>query len=262
MGSFMVRMMQIKYFEINERGYNVRCKLYYRDTVRADRCVIFCHGFGGHKDNGAAEKFAERMLSRYQNIAMVTFNWPGHGDDETERICLGDCDAYLTLVLSYAREQLGAQDVYGYATSFGGYLMLKYIADHGSPFRKVGMRCPAVNMYEVLTQSIMTEENWVLLKQGEDAAVGFDRKITVSPNFLEELRGCDVQTMDFLPAADDLLILHGTADEIVPFGAGNRFAEKNKIAFVPVDGADHRFQDQDKMDKAIEMILDFCFVGK
>ena len=249
--------MNFRYFEINERGHNVRCKLYYRDLKSIGRAVVFCHGFGGHKDNGAAEKFAERMLSKYKDVAMVTFNWPSHGDDVKKKICLADCDAYLALVLEYVRGKLGAEEVYGYATSFGGYLMLKYIADHGNPFRKAAMRCPAVNMYDVLTTAIMTADDMDKLKKGKEAAVGFDRKIMVGMPFLEELRSCDVQVMDFLPVADDLLILHGTADEIVPFAAGKAFAERNVIEFVPVEGADHRFQNPLKMEIAIKTMLEF-----
>ena len=70
-----------RYFQINKKGHNIRCKLYYRDLHNVSRVVIFGHGFGGHKDNNAAEKFAERLLSKYKGAAMVTFDWPCHGDD-------------------------------------------------------------------------------------------------------------------------------------------------------------------------------------
>ena len=249
--------MIAKYFEINQNGHNVRCKLYCGDLKRIARVVVFGHGFGGHKDNGAAEKFAERLTSKHKDTAMVTFNWPSHGDDVKKRICLADCDTYLRMVLEYVFEELSATEVYGYATSFGGYLFLKYIAEHGNPFRKAALRCPAVNMYEVLTSAIMTEENFAQLRKGEDAAVGFDRKIMVGQAFLDELQANDVQKSDDLAYADALLILHGTEDEIVPFDAGKRFAENHVVEFVPVTGADHRFQDPKHMDTAIQTILDF-----
>ena len=51
-----------RYFEINEQSHNIRCKLYCQDPKDIRRVVIFCHGFSGHKDNAAAEKFAQRML--------------------------------------------------------------------------------------------------------------------------------------------------------------------------------------------------------
>ena len=157
-----------RYFEINENGHNIRCKLYARELHDIHRVVIFCHGFGGHKDNAAAEKFAERMLSKQKGAAMITFNWPCHGDDVKKKLCLADCNAYLELVLSYARRQYQTEELYAYATSFGGYLTLKYIAEHGNPFRKIALRCPAVNMYDLLTKVIMTEEELAKLRERND----------------------------------------------------------------------------------------------
>lgn len=246
-----------RYFEINEKGHNIRCKLYARELHDIHRVVIFCHGFGGHKDNAAAERFAERMLSKQKGAAMITFNWPCHGDDVKKKLCLADCNAYLELVLSYARRQYQTEELYAYATSFGGYLTLKYIAEHGNPFRKIALRCPAVNMYDLLTKVIMTEEELAKLRKGKEIPVGFDRKIMIGSSFLEELRNNDIQRWDFLDHAEDILILHGTADEIVPFDAVRAFAENNLIEFLPIDGADHRFRDPMKMDQAIKDILSF-----
>lgn len=246
-----------RYFEINEQNHNIRCKLYYQDLRAIRRVVIFCHGFGGHKDNAAAEKFAERMLSKYKGTAMITFNWPCHGDDVKKKLCLADCDAYLSLVTAYARQKFQTDDLYCYATSFGGYLTLKYIHDHGSPFRKIALRCPAVNMYAAITSAIMTPEDMAKLQKGKDIPVGFDRKVMVSQSFLEELRANDIQALDFLDYAEDILILHGTADEIVPYETSFAFADNNLIEFISVEGADHRFRDPRKMEQAVKEILNF-----
>ena len=249
--------MKQRYFEINENGHNIRCKLYDRELHDIRRVVIFCHGFGGHKDNAAAEKFAERLLSKHKSVAMITFNWPCHGDDVKKKLCLADCNAYLELVISYARRKFQTEELYAYATSFGGYLTLKYLAEHGNPFRKIALRCPAVNMYEVLTTTIMTAEDLQKLRKGKEIPVGFDRKIMIGSPFLEELQNNDIQRWDFLAYAEDILILHGTADEIVPFEAARAFADNNLIEFIPIDGADHRFRDPMKMDRAIKDILNF-----
>ena len=187
-----------RYFEINEKGHNIRCKVYCQDLKTVTRVVVFGHGFGGHKDNGAAETFAQRMISKHKGTAMITFNWPSHGDDVKKKICLADCMTYLELVLAHVRQQFRTDVVYGYATSFGGYLFLKYIAQYGNPFRKVALRCPAVNMYDVITAAIMTAEDLEKLQKGKDIPVGFDRKIMIGTAFLEELRTQNIQTLDYL----------------------------------------------------------------
>lgn len=246
-----------RYFEINEGGHNIRCKLYCQDLKTIRRVVIFCHGFGGHKDNGAAEKFAERMITKHKGCAMVTFNWPAHGDDVKKKLSLRDCGTYLDLVISHVRQKFDTDELYAYATSFGAYLTLKYVAEHGNPFRKIALRCPAVNMYDVITSAIITPEDQGKLDKGRDIAVGFDRKVLIGLPFLEELKANDIQKLDYLDFAEDILILQGTEDEIVPFSAAHAFAENNLIEFVPVEGADHRFKNPKHMELAIKQILEF-----
>ena len=172
-------------------------------------------------------------------------------------MCRRYCDAYLKQVIDYVKLQFQTEQIYAYATSFGGYLTLKYISDHGNPFRKIALRCPAVNMYDVLTKTIMSSEDLKQLQAKKEILVGFDRKVPLCYSFLEELQNNDIQKMNYPEYAEDILILHGTADEIVPFDAAYTFAENNLIDFVPVEGADHRFRDANKMEQAIKQILTF-----
>ena len=74
-----------KYFEINKSHQNIRCKLYYDKQHPIEKVVLFGHGFAGHKDNGAAQKFAKRVLSKYKGVAVLIFNLPCHGDDAKKR---------------------------------------------------------------------------------------------------------------------------------------------------------------------------------
>ncbi|MBQ7541210.1 MAG: alpha/beta fold hydrolase [Clostridia bacterium] len=245
-----------KYFEINAQGNNIRCKLYYKDLTQAEKAVVFCTGFAGHKDNRAAEGFAEKVLSKYKDVLVVVFDWPAHGDDVRKKLVLDDCDTYLGLVIREMQSRFGVRELYAYATSFGGYLVLKYISEHEDPFCKIALRCPAVDMYDTLRFIIQSDEYDKLMK-GKDVRVGFDRKITVTRKLLEDLQANDVRTREYFDVADSVLILHGTADEVVPFGCGKTFAEKNVIEFIPVEGADHRFQNPTHMSLANKYVLGF-----
>ena len=246
-----------RYFEINESGHNIRCKIYCADLRSVRKVVIFCHGFGGHKDNSAAAKFAERMLSKYKGTALVTFNWPCHGDDVKKKLTLDDCITYLDTVVRYLQERYGQEPLYAYGTSFGGYLTLEYIAQKGNPFQKIALRCPAIRMYDVLTGTIMESGDMERLQKGREILVGFDRKVPVSPQFLQSLADHDIRKYDYLDYAEDILILHGTADEIVPMEMAETFCEEQLIEFVPVEGADHRFRNPHCMDLAMKLILEF-----
>ena len=76
----------IKYYNINEQKNNIRCKIYYSDKNNIEKAVIFCTGFAGHKDNNAANRFAEKLLSKEKGSAVVVFNWPAHGDDIKKKL--------------------------------------------------------------------------------------------------------------------------------------------------------------------------------
>lgn len=247
----------IKYFDINAPGHSIKCKLYCHNPRSFESLILFGHGFGGHKDNKAAERFATTTLSKHKNTAVLTFDWPCHGDDVKKKLVLADCSTYIDLIRKYASEQFGDPKLYVYATSFGGYLFLKYIQERDDPFVKIALRCPAVPMYQVLTQSIMQSEEADKLEKGKEVLVGFDRKIRVNPQFLADLRETDITQMDYIDHCERILILHGTKDEIVPFDAVREFADKQLMEFTPIENADHRFRDPVTMDLAIKYILEF-----
>lgn len=249
-----------KYFEINKDGHNVRCKLYYDKRRPVEKAVLYCHGFAGHKDNGAARKTAERILSKYKGVAVLVFDLPCHGDDVKKKLILADCMAYIETVVGYIRAEFQTGEIYSYATSFGGYLVLKYVSEYGNPFVRIALRCPAVNMAEVLTGAIMKNDELKMIKKGKTVRVGFDRTVEVNRQFIADLEGSDIQKLDFSGHSEDILIIHGTKDEVVPFETVKAFAEKNFIEFIPVENADHRFQDPVCMESATKAVLEFfCF---
>ncbi|MDO4401130.1 MAG: alpha/beta fold hydrolase [Coriobacteriia bacterium] len=246
-----------KYFDINEHGCSIRCKLFCADPRAVKRVIVSCHGFGGSKDSASAATFAERAVAKRKGTAVIAFDWPCHGNDARKNLLLEDCDEYLTIVIAYAREHFGTDELYAYGTSFGGYLLLKYLSEHGNPFRKVALRCPAINMLGTLLDNVASPADRETLDAGKPILVGFDRKVKIGPQFVEAVRAADIRERQFFDFADDIIILHGTADETVPFADSAAFADDNVIEFVPVEGADHRFHDPKKLDAAIARIIAF-----
>lgn len=246
-----------KYFEINEEGHNIRCKLYFNKGIEIKKVILFSHGFAGHKDNGACQKFADRILSKYKGIAVLIYDLPSHGNDVKKKIVLQDCMTYMNLVLEYIKTEFNTDQIYSYATSFGGYLVLNYIKEYGNPFVKIALRCPAINMVDVLTQTIMKNDDFDKLRKGKNVKVGFDRKIEVNPSFLMDLEQNDIRKYEYIEYAEEIIILHGTKDEVVSFDEVKQFADDNIIEFIPVENADHRFQNPACMEAATKAVLDF-----
>ena len=246
-----------KNFYINESGASIHCKLYCNDIKSVKQIVLYGHGFGGHKDNKAAEKFAKKATAKFNDFGVVTFNLPCHGDDVRKTLILNDCFEYIGIVLNYLKEKFETDEIFGYATSFGGYLFLKYIADNGNPFKKLALRCPAINMYSVITATIMSDKDQKAILHNKPVSVGFDKKIKINMDFLNDLKASDIREYDYSDYCDDILIIHGTKDEVVPFESSKEFSEKNFLEFISIENADHRFINPLLMDSAIKYILDF-----
>ena len=246
-----------KYFSVNESGCSIRCKIYQNEGIRPTRVILFGHGFGGHKDNRAAARFAGKYLSKRKDAAVITFDLPCHGTDARKKLVFADCAMYIDLMRAWIDSKYQAPDVCVYATSFGGFVFLDYIRRSGNPFRRIALRCPAVKMYEALTTGILTDENRQMLEKGKPVLAGFDRKIQIDGAFLQDLKAADLSGFDFSVFTDELLLLHGTKDEVIPYETVREFAEENVLELLTVENADHRFTDPKLMDYAIHEII--CF---
>ena len=250
-------MLTESYFQIEQSGCSIGCKRICNSEAVLDRVVLFAHGFGGHRDNRAASRFAKELCSHHEGAAVITFDLPCHGSDKGEILRLSDCLQYFAVMADYLQKTYPKVLPDACATSFGGYLLLNYIITSGNPFRRIALRCPAVNMHQVLTNSIMAAEAQEQLYDGKVVEVGFDRKIPVDLTFAESLKQADIMTMVFTPFAGDILILHGRKDEVVPFAAGQTFAYQNGIRFLPAANADHRYSDPKIMAEAIRAMEKF-----
>ncbi|MBQ7522140.1 MAG: prolyl oligopeptidase family serine peptidase, partial [Clostridia bacterium] len=155
------------------------------------------------------------------------------------------------------RENFKAQQLYGCGTSFGGYLLLKYIAENDNPFTKIALRCPAVNMYETTTNALMVTENLKTIQKGKPVLLGFDRKVKVTKDFIDDLKKSDITQNNYHSYSDNMLIVQGNKDEVVSYEVVKTFAENNGIPLETVQNADHRFSDPKKADTAISLIISF-----
>ncbi|QLD32769.1 alpha/beta hydrolase family protein [Mannheimia varigena] len=246
-----------KLFDINEQGFSIRCKLFYeKDLHNIENVVLILHGFGSSKDLKSNTKFGERLTSKYKGYAAIAFDFPCHGADARKKLSVAECQTYLQIVIDYAQNTLNAKNIYAYGTSFGGYLALKYIAEHRNPFRKITLRAPAIQIYHSLMNRMSEEERQKLAK-GKEILWGFERKMKISHEFFDELAASDITQNDYLDYAEQILILHGTDDEMVPLSVSQQFADNNVIELIPIEGADHAFSNPKLMDIAIGKIVDF-----
>lgn len=250
--------MKIKYFDIIQQGLSIKCKLYSNDTHSFSDVVISCHGFGGDKDNTATQKLADTLLPVRKDAAILAFDLPCHGNDVKQRLDLEDCSRYLDTVIRYATDRWHPQRLLCFATSFGGFLVLKHIYKNGNPFDKTLLRCPAVEMYQILMRDIEASRQSALLPK-KDILMGHSRKIKVSAHFLDQLKENDISQWGFSKYTDNLLILQGTKDELVSHTMVEAFAEKNGLDFLSIENADHRFREPSKMREVLDYTTEFYY---
>ena len=246
-----------KYFDINENGNSIKCKLYCNQPRGIESAVIACHGFCGSKESAFHRMFAEKLLGKEKRSAVLCFDWPCHGGDVKKKLSLGLCEEYLDIVIRYARASLGAQKLFCIASSFGGYMTLVYLHRRGSPYEKIALRCPALPMHAVTKSSLLSAEDLEKLARGKDVPAGFEKKINITPAFLAELEANDVTGWDYSDYMDDVLILHGTKDEVVPPENTRAFAHENAMTYLAVEKADHQFKDPQLSALAVADIIRF-----
>lgn len=249
--------MKEKKFDINEDGLSVRCRIMMEEDRRTfDRIVICAHGYGSSKDVANITRFGEKYLGKHKEDGVVAFDWPCHGMDARKKLELPDCMKYLDLVVSYAKETLGAREIFNYSVSFGGYLTLKYVAEAGNPFKKIALRAPGICMHDLMLKNVK-DTDLDKLKKGKEVMIGFDRKMKVDQTLFDDLKKSDVRKYEYFDDADSMLVIHGTKDEMVPWQDSEEFCENNVIEFVPIEGADHPFRNPKYMDEAIHTIIRF-----
>ena len=111
-------------------------------------------------------------------------------------------------------------------------------------------------MYETMYSRIPDADK-TKLQKGKEIQVGFERKMKVDQAFFDDLKSFCPLDHEYFDFADAMLILHGTKDEMVPFEDAKDFAENNVIEFIPVEGANHPFQNPNHMALAIHKIIEF-----
>ncbi|MDO4983188.1 MAG: alpha/beta fold hydrolase [Eubacteriales bacterium] len=246
----------LQYRIIRKNSQTLNALLYSSNEPHIKYAVVAVHGYAGHKEGSAIQKLAERIMEREPASAVLSFDLPGHGSD-TEMLSAERCDAYISAAAEFMRERYPDACLILSGTSFGGYLSLKYTDEHPGVFDKTVLRCPAVRMGDTLKEKILSADDLRTLREGGTVENGFDMKVTLCQSFLDELDNNRVNVRDYTDKSGRMLIVQGTADELVDCEDVKRFAAKNGIPLILSEGADHRFLVGDTMAVTIEDCIDF-----
>lgn len=241
--------LKINEYNITTKRYSIPCKIFMPDA-QVKKIIIGVHGFAGDKESSVLFALAEQLVKN--EGALICFDFPAHGKSEAldNQLRVENCMQDLLDVADYVRDKFPQKEYGIFGTSFGGYITL-LCGDKLREFKKV-LRAPAVTIAESFVEKIIPVSKDEFLKQG-GALCGFERKMYVSVKFYEDLLKYKIQ----IPQ-EEILVIHGTEDDIAPFADVKNIADKHpNIKLIPVIGADHRFKKEGELEQILESAMEW-----
>ncbi len=203
--------------------------------------VIFSHGFGGSHDVG--EPYARALAG--MGYAVYCFDFRGGSPSSRSDGSVLDMSIMtevddLTAVMEAIRSlpYISADEVFLMGTSQGGVVSAITAAHHPQEVRGLILLYPAFVLVDTAQQ---------LYKSVDDIPeISFHLWMTVGRAYFEPLLEYDVYA-DVAAYTEDVLILHGDADSIVPLAYSEKAASVYPSAQLRViEGAGHGFYGEDE----------------
>ncbi|MBR5430210.1 MAG: alpha/beta fold hydrolase [Firmicutes bacterium] len=227
-------------------GYRVPLLLQVEPAAKT--AVLVVHGFGSGKDRATASKMRDDFAAR--GAGFCALDLPAHGESPVDGhyLTVENALADLATAEDVIHRYMPKADIAFFASSFGAYLTSLYLARRPrrlTPPRAV-LRCAALTMPRLLWEEL-GEAKQSELKAGRDVYLeSYDPPILISPAFINSMLAND-PFAQCRPRMADLLLIHGTADEVAPIAEARRFSRQFGYPLLEVEGADHRFQGPGQM---------------
>ena len=244
-----------EYLLHGKNGYDISCMEW---PCEREQAVLLClHGFAGDKYSSVIQALADEMSPR--SVRVVTFDWPGHGSSPVDgaSLTVENCMSDLNSVIRNIRLSVldDSTPIFLFATSFGGFLGLNYIARYPDVFSKVVLRSPALNMPDTY-RSFLSEEDIHSLETGGVVNMGFDRELLLGSTFCEDLCQHRIEP-DMFPTGIPGMIIQGDMDDVVSPLDSVDFAERNSLRLHMINGADHRYKKPGNLDEIMDITVRF-----
>lgn len=222
--------------------YSIKLKIFEPDDA-IKGIILAVHGFCVDMESSVISGLAERMTEH--GIAVVTFNFPGHGD---KYFNLANCCADVTEVIEYIRHKYSDSELNGvFAAGFGGYVTLLNLDK--IPYRtKIILCAPAVRMSKSFKKFVPDMEKF---RSDKSAELGFGYKLNISYSFYRELCANDIFALNI---NRPMMIIYGNCDDVVPAEDIQKFCRHNPLAELNViERAGHRFKNTPELKQAIDI---------
>lgn len=237
-----------KVFDLNNR---IKVKMFMPEGEAKKEIFIIAHGFGSSKEGRSTEIIAKKLNDN--NFIAVSFDFSGHGEaiEPIEKLTVDNCISYIREVCQYLKKEFENHEISILATSFGAYVTInKLIKEEKNEFKNIILRCPAIDMKNILIKVLINGDLEQFQKEGKIQA-GFEKQKQLSYSFYEDL--CKNDILKLYNKKEKILILQGTEDAVAPIKDTYEFVEKDKenIKLIPLEGVKHKMTNEE-----VEIVMD------
>ena len=202
--------------------------------------VMFCHGFGGSKEGPLFEITADSLCAH--GIASIRFDFNGHGETEGDfqQMTVPNEIEDAKKVYEYVRDLRYVSDIAIVGHSQGGVVAAMTAGDLGDEaFKAVVLLAPAAVLRDDAIRGNTMGKTYNPLDPPEFVELWGGKRL-----------GRDyIKSAFYLPIYETAakyhgpaLIIHGTADHVVPYTYGERFHQQwPNSEWELLDGLDHGF---------------------
>lgn len=206
-------------------------------SSNVNKIIIYCHGLGSNKT--WATRFYDELLKN--NIGLVSFDFPGHGEDKTDfkEFSLSMCLEYLDEVINYVKEKYDVS-IYLFGCSYGGFVILNKIIDNDMNIEKVMLMCPAINFCEIMEDKSKISLDYF----NENEYMPLYNDIKIYKNAYIEFKNGDKNIKEF--NFKNISIIQGILDKTVLYDDIKNFCEKKNLYLKPITNGKHELYGFDK----------------
>ena len=222
-------------------------------------CLVV-HGFSSSKQSTMTSRMLDELPS--VGIGAIAFDFPAHGESKVdgEHLRIDNCLADLKSAEDKARELAPKAEIVYFASSFGAYITLIYLAGCNKTGNRAFLRSAAVNMPELMQQRMTQEQKVSLETSGEftrdKEEYGYIRDIKLTRCFFEDLECNDVFKLWRKDCAE-LHMVHGEADQTVPLSDVKSFAELFSVPLHVVPDGDHQLSTPGAPEQVAKLAKEF-----
>lgn len=249
--------MRERHLEI-EVSPGERTILILAEPVAQTECVVLlCHGFMSNNASTTNLELTRRLLP--EGIATCRFDFDGHGTHTRplQEMLMSRCLRQVETLLDWLKPQ-GYAKIGLLGSSFGGLIAIHGAARHA--ITALALKCPVSN-YPPLWRERLGEVGMNFWKENNLLTfAGLDGRARLEYGFYEDLLQYDTYK-EAATIRAPTLIVHGDADEDVPYAQSERLFEvlQCEKTFETIEGADHPFTKEKDFERMQNHLFEwFC----